>query len=85
MKKRKSAKTYKRRRTIAGLYILMSLIIGFPMSLIGTGGENCDNFNPVLYWVGLALVISGLSLFSIIDRVLREEEERKYYKDNNRR
>lgn len=63
--KRKSAKVYAIRRRIAEIYIVLSTCIGFPMAIIGTGGD-FGTFIPFLYFTGLILVLTGCGLIHVL-------------------
>lgn len=63
-------KICERRQLIAIIYIKMSCLIGLPIAIIGSGVESDEFFNPYLYFIGLGLALSGLTLHSILQEIL---------------
>lgn len=58
----------KTRQGIALMCATVLIIIGFPMSLIGSGLDG-DYFNSWLYFIGLILSIMGLSIIGFLDYI----------------
>jgi|GEM_PF-3469387 len=69
--KKRNKNVYRIRRAILKAYICLSFIIGFPMAIIGTGGDYGE-FVPELYIPGMILLSTGLALMYIIHEIIRE-------------
>lgn len=68
MDKKKNVKIYERRKTISSLYIVLSILIGVPMAIIGSGLDS-NYFNPWFYFIGIILSVSGIGLMSLLNYI----------------